>query len=352
MHIEQNILLAPYTSFGVGGPAEHFALIQSSEALVEALKCTTAETELHIIGYGSNSLISDRGLSGLTLCIRGGNIQKEGTTIIADAGAWWDDVVQLAIAHNLWGIECLSAVPGSVGAGLYINIAAYGQSIGEHVAWIEVWNRDLSEIQRLSASDLSWGYKKSIFQESQYANLVIIRACFQLNTSSEDSLSYQKALDVAKEMAFDINTLSGRRKAIMETRKRAGSLWHPDDDSNHTVGSFFRNPVVSKEQAERVMSFDESGKTAEEIRRMNKVHGGDEQRVSAAHVMLAAGFHRGQTWEKVKLNEKNLLKIEALPGAKAEDIYRVAMIIEKKCLEITGIKLTPEARILGSFNNL
>ncbi len=350
MNIQSNVLLAPYTSFQVGGKAEHFALVEDYNALTEALKCTLESTQLWLLGYGSNSLISDHGLSGMVLCIRGGSVElHNSTTIVADAGAWWDDVVTTSIAHDLWGIELLSEVPGSVGAALYINIAAYGQSISERVAWIDVWDRKLSLEKRLYAEELAWGYKTSIFQDQKNSHLVILRAGFTLSTKKTADLTYQKAVDIATVKKLDANDLHARRQIIIEARKLAGSLWSPAQQKNHTVGSFFRNPIVSHEQADYILSQDESGKTVEQLKKMNQVHGGNEQRVSAAHVMLAAGFKRGQQWNNVKLNEQNLLKIEALDGASAQDIYDVAMHIQQTCLEKIGIVLEPEARILGEF---
>ena len=350
MNIQKNVPLAPYTSFGVGGPAEHFALVKNADELEEALGCTLYETQLWTIGYGSNSLISDKGLSGMVLCIRGGRVVVDENLIIADAGAWWDDVVVTAISHSLWGIELMSEIPGSVGAAAYINITAYGQSIGSVIEWIEVWDRKQSRIRKLSHTSLQWEYKSSLFQTDEGKNLVIVRVGIRLQSHSTNQLSYQKAIDAATELGLDIATLDGRRQAIIEARRRAGSLWHPDKNDAHTVGSFFRNPVVSSELAEKIMSFDETGKTHEEIKKMNRVHGGSEQRVSAAHVMLAAGFFRGQTWNnKVKLNDQNLLKIEALAGACAQDIYTVMKIIQRECEKKLGIILEPEARILGEF---
>ena len=131
MQIQNNVAIAPYTSFGVGGNAEYFALVHNTDELIEALKCTLPDMPLWLIGFGSNSLVSDQGLPGMTLCIQQGEINVEGTTIIADAGVWWDDVVQTAIAHNLWGIELMSEIPGSVGGSTFINITAYGQSLGQ-----------------------------------------------------------------------------------------------------------------------------------------------------------------------------------------------------------------------------
>jgi UDP-N-acetylmuramate dehydrogenase len=350
MNIQNNVVLAPYTSFGVGGTAEHFALISNSHELEEALRCTLPTTPLHVLGYGSNSLISDRGLDGMTICVRGGTIRVEGTKLIADAGAWWDDVVKTAIKNNLWGIELMSEIPGSFGGGLFINIAAYGQSLGSVVEWIDVWDRSRSSTKRLEKSELIWDYKTSIFQRDENQKYVILKACLRLSRNRTDTVTYQKAIDVAEELGLCADTLEDRRSIIIETRRRAGSLWRPNNKEPKTVGSFFRNPIVSKQQAQLVMNFDESGKSAKQIRLMNKVHGGSEQRVSAAHVMLAAGFRRGQTWGKIKLNDQNLLKIEALDGATAQDIYSVMKEIQQTCKEKLGITLESEARLLGDFS--
>ena len=350
MKILQNVKLAPYTSFGVGGPAEYFTIAENHDALIEALRCTLPDTPLNILSYGSNTLISDKGLVGMTICIRGGDIHVDDNLVTADAGVWWDDVVQAAIARNLWGIELMSEIPGGVGGSTFINIAAYGQSLGAVVEWIEVWDRQKSEITILQRDQLQWDYKSSLFQTEAGKDLVIIRIALRLSYTPTCQVTYQKAVDIAQELGLSDDTLASRRTIIIEARRRAGSLWNPTNESHHTVGSFFRNPIVSKELADRVIAFDESGKTKKEIEKMNKLHGGDSHRVSAAHVMLAAGFHRGQKWKNVKLNDENLLKIEALEGATAEEIYAVANEIITTCNSKLGINLIPEAKILGEFS--
>ena len=172
---------------------------------------------------------------------------------------------------------------------------------------------------------------------------------FTLNPISNPAPSV--ASDIAVELKLNTDTLTERRTVIIEARKRAGSLWHPNSKTaSHTVGSFFRNPVVSNKQLEFLMKFEEFGQTTADIRAMNKAHGGDETRVSAAHVLLAAGFYRGQDWGTVKLNDYNLLKIEALPGASAQAIYDISKIITDTCSKRLKINLEPEARILGNFD--
>jgi UDP-N-acetylmuramate dehydrogenase len=290
----------------------------------------------------------------MTLCIRGGDItvDEDNQQIIADAGAWWDDVVEKAIDNNLWGIELMSKVPGSVGASVFINITAYGQSVGSVVEWIEVWDRESSTVKKLSKDMLQWDYKQSIFQADEGNKYIILRVCFQLSPEKTHDVSYQKALDIAEEKNLSLDNLQTRRDIIIEARRRAGSLWDPSDKEAHrTAGSFFKNVMVPPEKAAKIITYDESGKTQKEIRKMNAVHAGNEQKVSAAHVLLAAGFRRGQTWDNVRLHEDNLLKIEALPGANAQDVYEVMKHIQTTVHEKLDITLEPEVRLLGVFRD-
>jgi UDP-N-acetylmuramate dehydrogenase len=244
----------------------------------------------------------------------------------------------------------MSEIPGSLGGAVFINITAYGQSIGSVVEWVDTWDPATRKVVRFSKDELSWGYKSSIFQQKEHAELIILRACLELSHTKTTDLTYQKAVDVAEELSLDTSSLADRRTIIIESRKRAGSLWHPSDKkAAHTVGSFFRNPIVTQSQAEKIISFDETGKTVEQIKNMNKVHGGSTRRVSAAHVMLASGFKRGQLIGNVKLNEQNLLKLEATETTTASDIYDTMRYIQKTCFDSVGVTLEPEARILGSF---
>ncbi len=158
-------------------------------------------------------------------------------------------------------------------------------------------------------------------------------------------------MSVAEELGSDIETLAGRRAAIIETRRRAGSLYHPNDKhGQRTAGSFFKNPMVSTEKATMLASFDESGKTLERINEQNRIHGGDSHRASAAHVLLAAGFSRGQTWNHVRLHPDHVLKVETLPEATAQEVYEVAQEIITTVKHKLDITIVPEVRFLGDFS--
>lgn len=340
--------LAPYTSLKCGGNADQLYLPKTRDEVINLLAEMAPDTPLWLLGYGSNCLISDEGLPGITVIWRGGQIWQDEHTLYVDAGVWWDDLVKYAIEKGLWGLELTSEIPSSVGGAVFGNIAAYGQQVSDTLLWIEVFDRRTGGTKRLDKDDIEFAYRESSLQTQPH--LIILQAAFALSEEPLHTLKYGSALAVADENDYDIHTLQGLRQTIIETRRRAGSIYHPDDpQAQHTAGSFFKNPLVTTEQATTLASFDESGKTLERILEQNRIHGGESHRASAAHVLLAAGYQRGQTWDKVRLHPDHVLKIETLDGATAAEVYAVAQEIISNVKQKLDITLTPEVRFLGTF---
>src|SRR5690606_35339263 len=146
--IQQHIMLAPMTSFGVGGPAENLITVTDSTEIDQAL-AEVGNRRPWLLGHGTNVLISDEGLPGTTIGFGSGRIEVYGTTLIADAGAVCDVLVKTAIKHKLWGIELTSGVPGSVGAVVFINIAAYGPANSDRLIWVEAIDETTNRLVRL-----------------------------------------------------------------------------------------------------------------------------------------------------------------------------------------------------------
>lgn len=340
--------LATYTSLKCGGEAEKMFIAQSREEVIDLLVQTNPHEPVWILGYGSNCLISDEGLPGTTIIWRGGEIWHDDNQLIADAGVWWDELVQFSIHRGLWGFELMSEIPSSVGGAVFGNIAAYGQQISDTLLWVEVFDRQSGSTKRFAKDELEFAYRESSLQTQ--AHLIILQAAFELSLDSLHEVRYETARAVATEIGQSLDTLDGRREVIIETRKRAGSIYHPDDiHAERTAGSFFKNPLVSSEQAVLLARFDESGKTLKRINEQNKTHGGTTRRASAAHVLLAAGFNRGQTWKHVRLHPKHVLKLETLPGATAAEVYDVTQEIITTVKDKLDITITPEVRFLGKF---
>lgn len=341
-----NVALAPYTTLGVGGPADTLVITDTREETIEALQ--KAEEPLWLLGYGSNCLISDEGLRGTTILWRGGDISQDDTTLTVDAGVLWDDLVQAAIEHNLWGFELMSEIPSTVGGAIFGNIAAYGQQVSDTLEWVEIYDTNTKEIYKLLHDDIAFAYRQSSLQTEPHRK--ILSAGFKLSATPIHTLKYDSALAIADELHLDASDLDQCRQIIIETRTRAGSIYHYDDPLvERTAGSFFKNPLVSVEQAKMLASFDETGKTLDRIINQSKIHGGNAQRASAAHVLFAAGFYRGQTWGNVRLHQNHVLKIETLPGATAQNVYDVTQDIIRTVKEKLDITLEPEVKFLGKF---
>lgn len=348
MLIQKQIPLKTYSSFHCGGNAE--SLVKCTT--YNELKTIVAQADISpvtVLGFGTNVLISDHGLPGLTIISRGGTADIDDSIVIADAGMWWDDLVQRTITENLWGLELMSGIPSSVGGAVVGNIAAYGQQISDTLAWVEILDSKTKQIQRVNAKDYSYSYRYNSLADRK--DIVVLRAAFRLRTKPVTRLEYGSAIRVAEELGLDTEELSDRREIIMEARKRAGSLYDPNRARNtYTAGSFFKNPVVPANIAKEVIKFDETGKTPEQLLKMNQVHGGSNYRVSAAHVLLAAGFERGQTWGNVRLHPDHILKVENTGKASAQEIYNVGQLLIQTVQNKLDVTLEPEVKFLGDFS--
>jgi UDP-N-acetylmuramate dehydrogenase len=359
MKVVVDVSLAGYTSLGCGGNAERLAVCATEQDVRAALALATdgptasggsgSSDAVWFLGYGCNSLVSDAGLPGTTIVLRGGEIRVEDGLLVADAGVWWDDLVTRAIDERLWGLELMSGIPGSVGAAVVGNIAAYGQAVADTLVWVDLLDTKTGSVERVAAAALEPGYRSSNLQESERRHLLVLRTAFGLEAAARQEVTYRTIVEAAERGGFDPATLSGRREAVLAAREAAGSLWDyrwPERYS-HSAGSFFRNPLVSEEQADRLASFDESHRSAEVLRQMNCVHGGSGRRVSAALVLLAAGYERGQRWGDVRLNPRHLLKLENTGGATAADVAKAARDIQVAVKQKLGIELESEVRFLG-----
>jgi UDP-N-acetylmuramate dehydrogenase len=294
-------------------------------------------------------LISDKGLDGAVVINRIGSIDLSGRTLTADSGADWDELVQKAIANNLWGLEFMSGIPGGVGAAVAGSIAAYGQRVSDRFVSAKVLNFKDGSVDDWGAERFDFGYRRSNLQLPENSNYIILSVVFELDDKPTGELEYESALKAAADLELKPDSLANRRKIILEARRRAGSLLSDQSVGPWTAGSFFKNPMVDESQVESILSHDESGVSRDQLLRQNVIHGGDKARVSAAHVLLAAGFQRGQTWGKVRLHPDHILKIENIGGASANDIYQVVQNIIGTVHDKLGIQLEPEVRFLGEF---
>ena len=348
MRLQHGVALADYTSLHAGGPAANLVELERGDKLGESL---VINSPVWVLGYGTNVLISDKGLPGTVIINRVGGIDvNEDGEIRAASGANWDDLVQKAIENNLWGLEFTSGIPGGVGAAVAGNIAAYGHKLSDVLVSATMLDTQNGHVSKWQPADFEFGYRTSSLQKPESKNMVVLEAIFKLSHSPTGELEYQSALKAAADLGIKPDSLENRRKIIMEARRRAGSLLGITGEDHWTAGSFFKNPLVDEGQIQSIISHEEGSVSREQLVRQNVIHGGSGARVSAAHVLLAAGFARGQSWGDVRLHPNHILKIENTGGATAQEIYDVVQNIIGNVRQKLNIVLEPEVRFLGEFD--
>ncbi|HEY6878558.1 MAG TPA: FAD-binding protein, partial [Polyangiales bacterium] len=169
--MEQARSLGELTTLKLGGPAEYFVSARDRSELLDALTWARAnDVALRVLGGGSNLVIADQGVTGLVLQVatRGIALSVEGKygLLTVQAGERWDDVVDLALAEGLAGIECLTGIPGSAGATPVQNVGAYGQEVAQVVDAVEVLERASGIICWLPAAECAFGYRDSRFKRA------------------------------------------------------------------------------------------------------------------------------------------------------------------------------------------
>src|SRR3989344_7365215 len=207
MLIEENVPLAPLTTFFIGGPARYFARVTTVEELKQSLDYARDKSlATLVLGGGSNVLVSDAGFDGLVIKIEMMGVDPVKSSddhgagkvlLIAGAGESWDALVERAIQSGVWGIENLSGIPGTVGAAPMQNIGAYGAEVKDTLAWVEAFDTQSGAVIRLQNTECSFGYRTSRFKKEP-GRFIILRAAFKLNKNGAPNTSYKDLAAISK----------------------------------------------------------------------------------------------------------------------------------------------------------
>ncbi|MEN8163610.1 MAG: UDP-N-acetylmuramate dehydrogenase, partial [Acidobacteriota bacterium] len=237
--------LAPRTSLELGGSAEGLVEVCSVAELAESLEwAKTSGRTVWVLGGGSNVVVADDGVAGLVIvpALRGIDIDRsgDGAVVIAAAGETWDDVVAETVSEGLMGLECLSGIPGTVGATPIQNVGAYGVETSEVIEWVEVFDREAGVVTRMSPVECSFGYRTSCFR--QYPDRSIVtRVAFRLRATGRPVVRYAE-LERFVGVGDTPPDVMAVREAVMALRRGKGMVL--ETGAPHSAGSFFLNPIV------------------------------------------------------------------------------------------------------------
>jgi UDP-N-acetylmuramate dehydrogenase len=261
MNLQEHAPLAPRTTLGLGGPARWLCVCPSLEDLREALRLARSRgVRAAVIGGGSNLIVPDEGFEGLVIAmqLRGITATPEGDTlrVTAAAGEPWDAFVAHTVERGWAGLECLSGIPGLVGATPIQNVGAYGQEVSETISSVEVLNRETLERSLLPPEACGFGYRTSAFKTGGLRDAVVIGVTFRLRTNGTPTVRYPE-LQRHVESAGGTRTLPGGaeglhavRQAVLQLRRRKSMVVDPSDPHSRSVGSFFTNPVLTSKAFE------------------------------------------------------------------------------------------------------
>lgn len=257
MHIQQNIPLAPYTTFNIGGSAEYFVVVKNTDELQEALEFAKEKSlNVFVLGGGSNILISDAGIKGLVIHIefRGISIVNETSDeLVLDvaAGENWDKIVELAASKKWQGIENLSHIPGSMGGVPVQNVGAYGQEASQVVLEVTTFNIEKRIVEKFTNAECKFGYRSSIFNRERRGEFVILTTNIVLKKNGQVNLSYGDVKKYFEDRKIENPSLLQIRQAITEIRDTKFPF--PEQGKNGSAGSFFNAPSIPVEEFESMV---------------------------------------------------------------------------------------------------
>jgi UDP-N-acetylmuramate dehydrogenase len=332
--------LNKYTSLRVGGPAKSIVNVSTEAEIIAAIEAA-GDSPVLIIGGGSNVLISDNGFEGTVIHIANNQAESEvdacsGATLTIGAGEDWDQFVATTITRGFAGLETLSGIPGTVGAAPIQNIGAYGHEVSEFITRVRTYDRQAKAIKTFTNAECEFEYRSSHFKKNP-SRYIVLSVQFQIR-AGEISTPITYA-ELAKKLGIEVGEKAPvvrTREAVMELRAAKGMLLNPNDKDSWSAGSFFTNPIVSKEIAAALPESAPKWPTAD-----------GRIKTSAAWLIEHSGIDKGQAHGGARISTKHVLALTNSGSATAEELVQLAREVRASVQEKFGITLEPEVNLVG-----
>jgi len=358
MKILENYPLKNLNTFRTGGNARFFCVIQNINDLEEATSFLKEnKTKFFVLGAGSNILVSDSGFNGLVIKneILGKKISKDKVVYFA-AGENWDECVLFSIKNNLFGLENLSYIPGTVGGSVVQNIGAYGAEAKDFILKVEVYDAESGKIFEIDKKDCNFSYRNSIFKVKK--NLIVTKVYFSLDKKFVPNFSFSGIKEKIEENKIKISPSQGDQKRLKSRQRRFKPPCFGDvseaitaiDVRNAVIsirksklpevlelgsaGSFFKNPIITKEEYKKLKKkFPEIPGFSESNIKM---------KVSLAWILDKICGLKNYKIGNVGLYKNQPMVLVNFGKATTEEIINLSDKIKKIVKEKTGIKVEEE----------
>jgi UDP-N-acetylmuramate dehydrogenase len=332
--------LRDYTSLRVGGPAKKFVEVGTESEIIAAIEAA-GDTPILIIGGGTNILVADTGFEGTVIRITSHSMQSEidacsGATLTIGAGENWDEFVATTLERGFAGLETLSGIPGTVGAAPIQNIGAYGHEVSEFITRVRTYDRQAKGLKTFTNAECDFSYRNSHFK-AHPGRYVVLDVQFNLRQGEmTTAITYA---ELAKKLGIEVGEkapIAATRTAVLELRGAKGMLLNPSDRDSWSAGSFFTNPIVSKEIAAKLPEGAPQWPTSDGM-----------VKTSAAWLIENSGVHKGDSHGGARVSTKHVLALTNAGNATATDIAELAKSAQKSVFEKFGIALEAEVNLVG-----
>lgn len=336
MEVRENYSLKNYNTFGIDIKCRYFVESDTESEFLEFVSSYELKPEeIMVLGEGSNFLFTDD-FEGTVFypTIKGMEIVEENDEHVwvrIGAGEIWDDFVAWAVERGYGGVENLSFIPGHVGAAPVQNVGAYGMEAGDTIERVEAIQIEEARKDVIDAADCRFAYRDSIFKGEWKNKYIITYVVFRLTKAPEFRLNYGSVQEELQKLG-EVN-LKNIRQAIIHIRRAK----LPDVKELPNAGSFFKNPVVPREQAEQL----------KEKYPELPVYPVDKDRVKlAAGWLIEQCGWKGKDLGKAGVYEKQALILVNRAEASGVEVAHLANEVKKSVFMTFGVWIEPEVYVI------
>lgn len=336
MEIQENISLKSFNSFGIDANAKFLANVSNTDKVSEVFdRCK--EEKLLILGGGSNILFT-KDFDGLVLrnCIKGIDVlgENEDSVLIRfGAGEIWHNAVLHCIEMGFAGIENLSLIPGNCGAAPMQNIGAYGVEIKQVFESLDAFHIPSGKVHSFSNSDCNFGYRESVFKNKVKGEYLILNITLRLNKKADFNVSYGAINQELERMGVTELSIKAVSDAVINIRQSK----LPDPKKIGNAGSFFKNPIVSKELLHEIQ------KSYPDV--VNYPVGDEKVKLAAGWLIDQAGW-KGYRDQDFGVHKNQALVLVNYGQAKGKEIYDLSQEILQSVKEKYEVELEREVNII------
>lgn len=338
MEIKEKVALAPFTTFKIGGHARYFCVLKNMDAAAAASDFSQNKNiPIFVLGGGSNIIVSDEDLECLVikneiLCKEILEEDENQVLISVGAGENWDEFVAFTADKGFSGLEALSAIPGTVGGAPIQNIGAYGAEVSQYIDFVDTYDFLDKTFKTFSKDECDFKYRDSLFKKEKN-RFIILKVVFRLSkgvlVKIPDYPGVQETVASSSPTAKDI------REAVIKIRSKK----LPDPKIIPNVGSFFKNPIISrdifKKLEEKFLDIKSFPVSSEEVK-------------LSAGWLIERAVGKGKKIGNVATYDNNALVLVNTAKAAFEDVLVARNEIRSKVKEAFGVELETEPIFVNS----